>query len=145
MDPLQRVGVFATGDGPQAISLSDDGRFLAVGHGTVSATTEQLRIFEVNSDASLAPLFTGLVPDSPLDVQWLSQDTLAVTETDFSDSLVRVYKYEEQANLLTEIDSESREALTRDSTYRPTNPCCSPIIRWGPARSTPMQLVLLAN
>ncbi len=103
---LNRVGVFAAGDGPQTISLTDDGRLLAVGHGTVSATTEQLRIYQVNSDATLSPLFTGLVPDSPLDVQWLTNDTLAVTETDFSDSFVRVYKFDETANLLTEIDSE---------------------------------------
>src|SRR3954469_6967670 len=49
---LSRVGVFPSGDGPQPTSLSPDGKWLAVANGTASTTTEELRIFQVNSDAT---------------------------------------------------------------------------------------------
>ena len=105
---LEFAGVFPSGEGPQTISLSDDGRFLAVGHGTISSTTEELRIFQVNSDASLTLRLTYLVPDSPLDVQWLSGAVLAVTETSLSGTnAVRTFAYDAVGNVLTPLDIES--------------------------------------
>ena len=102
---LAFVGTFAAGEGPQTISLTPDGRFLAVGHGTISSTTEELRIFQVNSDATLTHLLTSLVPDSPLDAQWLDNAFLAVTETSLSgDNHVRTFRYDDLANTLTPDD-----------------------------------------
>lgn len=101
---LNFVDTFVTGESPQAISLSPNGRFLAVGHGTISSTTEELRIFEVNSDATLTPRLTTLVPDSPLDALWLSDTILAVPETDFSASTIRTYAFDDGANSLTQVD-----------------------------------------
>ncbi len=73
---------YPTGDGPISAALSPNGRYLAVGHATSSSTTEEMRFFEVNSDGSLTALFTSLVPDSPLDVVWIDDDTIAVTDTE---------------------------------------------------------------
>src|SRR5688572_17419699 len=78
---LSRVAAFPAGDGPQTTSLSPDGRFLAVANGTIATTVEELRIFEVNPDATLALRLTTTVPDSPLDVQWTSNAHLDVTQT----------------------------------------------------------------
>ena len=104
---LAFVGTTLTGEGPQAISLSPSGRFLAVGHGTISSTTEELRIFEVNGDATLSPRLTTLVPDSPLDALWLSDTVLAVPETDIGASTIRTYHFDEGANSLTQVDIEA--------------------------------------
>ena len=75
------VEAVATGESPQTIALSPDGRFIAVAHGTASETFEELRIYEVNSDATLFEVALELIPDSPLNARWLSQELLAVTET----------------------------------------------------------------
>ncbi len=102
---LSYVGTYASGEGPQAISLSPDGRFLAVGHGTISSVSEQLRIFQVNSDSSLTHVFTNLVPDSPLDVLWLDNQHLAVTETSLSNpNNVRTFAFDRSANTFTPVD-----------------------------------------
>lgn len=109
---LALVGTFTAGEGPQSISLSPNGQFLAVGHGTISSTTEELRIFEVNGDATLTPRLTDLVPDSPLDVQWLNDTVLAVVETDFSASNVRTFDFDDISNALTQIDIQQTGGFT---------------------------------
>jgi len=102
---LTTIGSFAAGDGPQTISLSPDGKWLAVGHGTASVTTEELRIFQVNADGTLTPRLTTLVPDSPLDVLWTSNSNLCVTKTG-SPSNVQSFIWDPGANTLTSVDTE---------------------------------------
>lgn len=116
-ESLDFVGTFATGDAPQTISLSPDGKYLAVGHGTISSTFEELRLFGVNDDASLSPIMTAFVPDSPLDAQWVSSDVVAVTETDFSESFVRMYRFDSQTLSFDEIDSQNSGAFNTQLTY----------------------------
>ena len=108
---LNRIGNFVTGEGPQAISLSPDGQYLAVGHGTISPTTEELRIFRVNSDATLSHLITRLVPDSPLDVQWNSDRILTVAHTDVPSSVI-LFDYDGAANTLSQVDIEGSGDFT---------------------------------
>src|SRR6188474_1987629 len=93
---LNRIAAFPSGDGPQTVSLSPDGRFLAVANGTASTTVEELRIFQVNPDATLTLRLTTTVPDSPLDVQWTSNAHLAVTQT--SAANVRMFEYNASGN-----------------------------------------------
>ena len=81
---LQFVAITASGEGPQTISLTPDGRYLAVAHGTISETVEELRIFEVNPDATLVEVAMELVPNSPLNARWINDEVLAVTETSLS-------------------------------------------------------------
>jgi hypothetical protein len=86
----------------------------------MSTTTEELAIFRVNSDATLTHRLTTLVPDSPLDVQWLADDVLAVTHTNFSANNVRTFRYDDAAISLSQIDIaatgsfNSRLAAARD-------------------------------
>ena len=96
---LNRIAAFPSGDGPQTVSLSPDGRFLSVANGTASTTVEELRIFQVNPDASLTLRLTTTVPDSPLDVQWTSNAHLAVTQTGVAN--VRMFEYNAAANTFT--------------------------------------------
>ncbi len=120
---LSRVGVFPSGEGPQTISLSPNGRHLAVANGTISSTVEELRIFEVNSDATLTHRLTTTVPDSPLDVQWLNDSILAVTETNVGgNNHALTFRYDDVLNNLQAIDSEftgsfsTQLATTRDGS-----------------------------
>lgn len=101
---LTGIGTFATGDAPQAISLSPDGRFIAVAHGTISTTTEELRIFEVNGDGTLTPRLTTLVTDSPLDCVWVNNTKLAVTKTG-NPAHVRMLDWNAAGNSLTTINT----------------------------------------
>lgn len=114
---LTRVAAFPSGDGPQTVSLSPDGKFLAVANGTSSSTVEELRIFEVNSNATLTPRLLTTVPDSPLDVQWVDNSHLAVTQTGVSN--VRTYNYNPVANTFTQTDIESTGSFTSRLWYSP--------------------------
>lgn len=96
------VGNVLSGDGPQAISVSPDGAFVAVAHGTQSQTTEEVRIFRVNPDASLAQVAVHLVPDSPLDLEWVTEKYLAVSETHSGASKVRIFEFDRKFLVLTE-------------------------------------------
>ncbi len=102
---LNYVGMTAAGDSPQTISLTPDGQFLAVANGTISSTVEELRIFYVNSDATLTQRLLTTTPDSPLDCQWVSNSILAVTETSLSgDNHVIMYEWDTTANSLVQVD-----------------------------------------
>jgi 6-phosphogluconolactonase (cycloisomerase 2 family) len=115
---LTRVGVVPSGDGPQTLSLSPDGRFLAVANGTISTTFEELRIFQVNPDATLTERLATVVPDSPLDVQWTSNSHLAVTQT--SAANVRMFEYNAAGNTFNQIDIEASGAFTSRLHWSPT-------------------------
>lgn len=102
---LNLVGVYDTSDtGPQAISLSPGGRYVALTHGTANNLTEKLDIFAVNADATMTFVLTKLVPDSPLDLVWINDHLLAVAQTDFGGSnSVGIYTFDPVAPSLTEI------------------------------------------
>jgi 6-phosphogluconolactonase (cycloisomerase 2 family) len=115
---LTRIAAFPSGDGPQTCSLSPDGRFLAVANGTISTTVEELRIFEVNSDATLTLRHTTTVPDSPLDVQWTSNSHLAVTETGVANT--RMFEWTPAGPTFSQIDIEPTGTFNSRLHYSPT-------------------------
>ncbi|HEY6563105.1 MAG TPA: beta-propeller fold lactonase family protein [Pirellulaceae bacterium] len=117
---LNRVSVTPSGDGPQTVSLTPGGRFLAVANGTASTTTEELRIFAVNADATLSPRLTVLVSDSPLDAQWLNDEILTVTDTSAGGAnSVQAFRYDSIMNSLTMVDTEPTGSFnTRLATTR---------------------------
>lgn len=112
---------YPTGDGPQAMALSPNGRYLAVGHGTSNQLTEEMRFYEVNSDGSLTPLFTGLVPDSPLDVVWIDDDTIAVTDTEIGGTnVVQTYDVDLNTNQIIFIDDGFTGSFSTDLELNPS-------------------------
>jgi len=95
------------GTNASSIALSPNGRWLAVGHATASNTVEQLTVIEVASDASLSLVAEFTTPDSPLDLQWISDSLLAVTATAFGgENLVITYEFNQDpaAPALTVVD-----------------------------------------
>lgn len=115
---LTRVAAFPSGDGPQTVSLSPDGRFLAVANGTSSITVEELRIFEVNPDATLTQRLLTTVPDSPLDVQWVSNAHLAVTQTGVAN--VRTFAWDPIGTSFTQTDIEGTGTFNSRLHWSPT-------------------------
>ncbi len=113
---LNYVGNYFTNDNPQAISLSPNGRYLAVTHGTSNSVTEDLLVFRVESDASLTMVAVILTPDSPLDVEWVTNDIVACTQTDSSGpNFVHTYRFKESDPIFTRlvrIDSEPTGVFT---------------------------------
>lgn len=102
---LAFVGIYFSSDGPQTIDLSPDGNYLVIGHGTANDEVEVVNIFQVNSDASLTEVVSILVPNSPLDVLWIDDNIVAITETG-SPSFAHTYWFDRDKASLTLIDTQ---------------------------------------
>ncbi|MDX2131872.1 MAG: beta-propeller fold lactonase family protein [Planctomycetota bacterium] len=93
------------GTNAYAISISPDGRFLAVSHATAATITERITLIRVNPDATLTLTANATTPDSPLDVEWLTDRYLVATRTRSSGANeVILYRFDETAVTLTEVD-----------------------------------------
>ncbi len=118
--------VFHPGTNAQTISISPNGKYLVAGHGTSSNTVEQLTILRVAADGglSLAGIFS--TPDSPLDVLWFRDDTIAATATGASPNGVYVYRFNENGGgpgvpTLQQIDFEQTGSFTSSLARGPFN------------------------
>jgi len=117
---LNFIGIYAASEGPQAATVTPDGRYLAVAHGTGDNVTEILHIFAVNPDASLSLAHTTLVPDSPLATKWLTDDMLAVIETSLSGpNFVHSYRFDPDAPELLLIDSAQTGSFSTSLAVHP--------------------------
>ena len=84
------------------ISLSPDGRHLAVAH--AAGDFDSVTIHRVNADASISLLGAFPMP-TPIDVVWLSNNLLAVAQPDFSPDRITLYRFNGAVNTLTQTDS----------------------------------------
>lgn len=94
------------GTNAQCISITPNGKYLCTGHGTISSVDEQLTFIEVHADGTLTEVGQFLTPDSPLDVQWLDDEYIAVTHTD-SPSFVLTYRFDPNVPSLSAVDTEA--------------------------------------
>ncbi len=111
---------FDPGLNAYAISLSPNGRFLAVSHATSSSTTERIDILEVVGSAEIRLVGNVFTPDSPLDAQWLDDEHLAATHTRISGTNETiVYAFHVDPIALIEVDTEATGGMT---SYVARNP-----------------------
>ena len=102
-----QVGFVDVSDWPTDIAITPDGSRLAVTHAT-SNSIETLSILAVGADGSLTNLAEFSIPDSPLAVDWLADDVVAVASSVYGNSSFRVYRYtEDPTPALTLLDTES--------------------------------------
>lgn len=116
---LTHAGSVPSVEWTQAIALSPDGRWLAAAAGTSATSFEPLRIYRVNSDASLEPFFDTTVPDSPLEMAWLAPDILAVLETDQVTSRIGIYRWFPDGPSLVQMDRQVSGGFNAHIAYHP--------------------------
>jgi len=101
-------GQSSPGTNAYAISLSPDGAYLAVSHATSASITEQISLIRVNPDATLTFETAAQTPDSPLDVEWLTDSLLVATRTRTSGTNeIILYRVDRNPIRLTEVDREA--------------------------------------
>ncbi len=115
------VGELNIGTNPQTISITPNGRFVATAHGTASDTVEELTIMEVGPGAALTEATVKLVDDSPLDIEWIDDEYLAVTHTSLSETneLV-IYQFDAEVNSLTEVERKPTGNFSHRIALHPT-------------------------
>lgn len=112
--------VYHSGTNAQAISLTPNGRYVATAHGTSSETVEQVTILRVHADGSLTEALVTSVPDSPLDIVWITNELFAVTKTSTSGANeVRVYRFDPSVPSASFVDSEPAGSFSSSLALRP--------------------------
>lgn len=121
------TGVRAAGDPPvpgtnvYGISLSPNGRWLITSHATGISTFEQLTIIAVAPDGTLAISGAGYTDDSALDLQWVTDEYLAVTRTNIDDNgYVILYRFDPDVPSLTETDRIFTDGFCSSLAVHPT-------------------------
>jgi len=103
-----------------SISITPDGRYLATGHAASDDPFQQITILHVNADATMDLVGEYMTPDTPLDVEWISDRYLAVTRTEFgATNQVLVYAFDPNAATLTQVDAETTGTFTTTLAVRP--------------------------
>jgi len=97
---------YGPGCNTYTISISPDGRFLATGHAASNDPFQQVTILEVAADASMTIVGEYPTPDTPMDVEWITDEYLAVLRTEYgSQNYALIYEFDRDALTLTETDS----------------------------------------
>jgi 6-phosphogluconolactonase (cycloisomerase 2 family) len=89
------------------ISITPNGRFLATCHPSGPDPNEQVSVFEVVSDASITQVGAFVVPGTPMDVAWVTDELLVVARTDPTPNELRLYRFDPVAHTLTLKDTEA--------------------------------------
>jgi hypothetical protein len=111
-------GGFHPGTNAYVIGINPSGEFLAVGHATGnppagSPQGRQLTILRVSSDATMNIHGTFLIQPTPLDLLWLDDEHIAVTQTNFGGiNRVWVYHFDWETNQLIQKDAELTGSFT---------------------------------
>lgn len=90
------------GTNAYSISITPNGRFLAVSHATSFSTSERISIVEVATDGTMTWYANVETYDSPLAIQWVTDTLFAVTRTQTSGTNnVILYRWDPVARTTT--------------------------------------------
>jgi 6-phosphogluconolactonase (cycloisomerase 2 family) len=110
---LKLTDTLATQLDPDHVSVSPDGRFLAVPQNT-DLDFDRVSILEVSPGGLLSTVTTLQLPTAALDSVWVDNDTLAVAGTQIGSSFVRTYDLDATVPSLSFIDQEATGSFTTD-------------------------------
>ncbi|HYE63495.1 MAG TPA: beta-propeller fold lactonase family protein [Phycisphaerales bacterium] len=120
------------GTNAYSAALSPNGKYLAIGHAT-SFAQEQVTIVRVHEDATLSQVTTFTEPSTPMDVVWLSDEVLAVTEAYTSGTnRVRSYRFDEETTAVTHVSTVDVGSFCTSLAKTPDG-------RWLFANDSPLQ------
>lgn len=103
---------------PVSMALSPNGRFLSVGR-AIDAEVQDLKILEIEPDGSLTPRLLTSVPTTPLDQVWITDEIVAITETNLGASSVRTYLFDETVPSLSLIDIQETGSFNSSIAHHP--------------------------
>ncbi|MGP1345648.1 MAG: beta-propeller fold lactonase family protein [Phycisphaerales bacterium] len=121
-DTLTFIGEYDAATNPNAIALSPGGSRLAVGRASSAPVTQDLRVYPVNPDGSLAPPLITQTPKTPLDLAWVDDSFLAVLRTNIEGGLYSVLLYELDDAGLTLRDEDPLSAFASAVEVHPGRP-----------------------
>ncbi|CAG0997188.1 hypothetical protein PHYC_02639 [Phycisphaerales bacterium] len=108
------------GTNAYAISITPSGDYLAISHATSAGVTERISLVRVNADATLTLANNLTTPDSPLDLQWVSDTLLAVTRTRTSGTNdIILYRFNRETLTITEVDRDPSGTFTSKLALSP--------------------------
>jgi len=81
------------GCNPYRIAISPSGRYLATGHASSNDPYQQITIYEVAADASVTQIAAFMVPSTPMDVVWITDEYLATCRTSSTPNKIVVYRF----------------------------------------------------
>lgn len=114
------AGSGSPGNNAYSISITPNGRLVACSHATAATLNEKITIMRVNADATLTLLGQFDTPDSPLDLKWISNTHIAVTETKIGvANAVHVYSFDENTLAWDDVDEESTPGFTTAFALHP--------------------------
>ncbi|MCA9273042.1 MAG: beta-propeller fold lactonase family protein [Phycisphaerales bacterium] len=94
-----------------SIAISPDGSTLCVGNPAGSddgfGTSDFAYFFHINADSTLSPLGSVIIPQSPLAMSWLDNDTIAILNSDISNSIINTYDVDLEVPSVTLVDTEA--------------------------------------
>ena len=94
-----------------SLAVSPDGSVLAVGNPAGSddgsSTTDEAFFYNINADSTLTLIGSAIIPQSPLAMTWLDNDTIAILNSDLSNSVINVYNVDLAGPTLSMVDSEA--------------------------------------
>lgn len=94
-----------------SIAISPDGSTLCVGNpaGTSDglSTSDYAYFFHINADSTLSSLGNVVIPESPLAMTWLDDDTIAILNSDISNSIINTYDVDLEVPSITLVDTEA--------------------------------------
>ncbi len=119
----QRASIYDYEPGCNAysIALSPNGRYLATGHASSDDPIQQITILEVADDGTLSIVLEYPAPDTPMDVEWISDRYLAALRTELGiTNQVITYEFDPAGPSLTEIDRGDCNTFTTSLALHPS-------------------------
>ena len=100
-----------SGTWSDSIAISPDGSTLCVGNpaGTSDglSAADYAYFFHINADSTLTQLGSVVIPESPLAMTWLDNDTIAILNSDISNSIINTYDVDLEVPTVTLVDTEA--------------------------------------
>ena len=115
------TSVYEPGCNAYSIAISPNGRFLATGHASSDDPIQQVTILEVAADATLSIVLEYPHPDTPMDIEWITDEYLATTRTEYgAQNYIVLYRFDAGTQTMTLADSEPVGPFTTSLALHPS-------------------------
>lgn len=115
------TGVYEPGCNAYTIAISPNGRFLATGHASSNDPIQQVTILEVAADATLSIVLEYPHPDTPMDIEWITDEYVVTTRTEYGyQNYLVLYHWDAATHTLTPADTEAVGPFTTSLALHPS-------------------------